>query len=118
MNFVTVLYVLFCVILIILIMLQQGKGGLGSMGGASDSILGPSSGDFMTKATTLFAVLFIVGALTLSILSSGKKTVFENETATAPAAQPAPQPAQPADNKAPASVPSIDPPLVPQGQAK
>ncbi|MBN8215045.1 MAG: preprotein translocase subunit SecG [Spirochaetes bacterium] len=76
---VTAVYVFFCVLLIIVVLLQQSKSGLFS--GGSDTLLGASSGDVLTRTTTVLAVIFVVGAIFLSIISSGKKTLIDVDTA-------------------------------------
>ena len=68
-----VLYVLVCFVLMMVILLQQGKGGdLASAfgGGSSQAAFGARSGaTVLTRATTVLAVLFLVGALMLNILA-------------------------------------------------
>lgn len=106
MQFVTVMFIISCVLLIVLVLFQQSSSGLGALGGASDALLGPSKGDFFTKATSFFAVLFFVGALMLSILSSGEKSVFDEDLSATPTTpeQTAPAIGQPAEAFNPASV--------------
>src|SRR5262245_44773295 len=69
------IYVIVCLVLILVVLLQQGKGG--SManafgGGASQAAFGARSGaTVLSRATTVCAVLFVIGALYLGI--SGQK---------------------------------------------
>ena len=69
---IVTLYVLVCGVLIITILLQQGKGGdianaFGG-GGGSQAVFGARSGaTLLTRATTVLAALFVVGALALTI---------------------------------------------------
>ena len=69
---ITVLYVLSCFLLIITILLQQGKGGdianaFGG-GGGSQAVFGARAGaTLLTRATSVLAALFVVGALALTI---------------------------------------------------
>src|SRR5260221_3651120 len=69
---VTVLYVLVCLLLLVVILLQQAKGGdMASAfgGGSSQTAFGARGGaTLLTKATTVLAVLFMLGALALAIL--------------------------------------------------
>ena len=62
------------IILIITVLLQPGKGGdLGSIfgGGMSESIFGSSGAvPFLTKATRVLAILFILSSLSLGYLST------------------------------------------------
>ena len=68
---VVTLYVLVCGLLIITILLQQGKGGdiaNAFGGGSSQAVFGARSGaTLLTRATTVLAALFIVGALVLTV---------------------------------------------------
>jgi preprotein translocase subunit SecG len=68
------LYVLVCGLLIITILLQQGKGGdiaNAFGGGSSQAVFGARSGaTLLTRATTVLAALFIVGALVLTIFGT------------------------------------------------
>ena len=77
MIFVTILYIIICILLILLVLLQQGKGALGIIGGSSDTILGSSAGNVLTRITGVLATIFIVGAIVLSVLSSGSKSKME-----------------------------------------
>ena len=68
---VVALYVIVCGLLIITILLQQGKGGdiaNAFGGGGSQAVFGARSGaTLLTRATTVLAALFIVGALVLTV---------------------------------------------------
>jgi preprotein translocase subunit SecG len=69
---VATLYVIVCLVLVLVILLQQGKGGdIASAfgGGSSQAAFGARSGaTVLSRATTIAAVLFIVGALALGII--------------------------------------------------
>ena len=77
MIFVTVFYIIICVLLILLVLLQRGKGAMGIIGGSSDTILGSSAGNILTRTTGVLATIFIVGAIVLSVLSSGSRSKME-----------------------------------------
>ena len=66
------LYVLVCLVLMLVILLQQGKGGdiaNAFGGGTSQAAFGARSGaTVLSRATTIAAVLFILGALALGII--------------------------------------------------
>ena len=95
-TLLTVLYIIAGILLIILVLLQSNRSsGMGILGGSSDSLLGASSGDFFTKVTSILAVIFIVGAVALSIMSAGKPTSFDKPVA-------APQPSEVQQATAPA----------------
>jgi preprotein translocase subunit SecG len=68
---VVTLYVLVCMLLIITILLQQGKGGdiaNAFGGGSSQAVFGARSGaTLLTRATSVLAGLFVVGALVLTV---------------------------------------------------
>ena len=92
---VATLYVLTCMVLMLVILLQQGKGGdiaNAFGGGSSQAAFGARSGaTVLSRATTVCAVLFIVGALVLGIVGQrGPGSVIGGRApARAPAAPPA-----------------------------
>jgi preprotein translocase subunit SecG len=106
------LYVLVCLTLVLVVLLQQGKGGgMASAfggGGGSQAAFGARSGaTVLSRATTVCAVLFIVGALMLGIMGQrgpgsvvggrGAPQTQESPTsspAVPPQTTPAPAPAQ------------------------
>jgi len=98
------LYVLVCLVLSLVILLQQGRGGdiASAFGGSSSqAAFGARSGaTLLTKATSVAAVLFMLFALTLSIIGQrgGTSSVVSGTPAPAPAtSKPAPvTPAAPA----------------------
>jgi preprotein translocase subunit SecG len=99
---IATLYVLTCMVLMLVILLQQGKGGdiaNAFGGGSSQAAFGARSGaTVLSRATTVCAVLFIVGALVLGIVGQrGPGSVIGGR---APAAPPPvtlpPNPAPPA----------------------
>ena len=99
---VAAIYVVVCLVLMLVVLLQQGKGGdIASAfgGGASQAAFGARSGaTVLSRATTVCAVLFIVGALVLGILGQrGPGSVVGGRTAPAtgqPTAPAQPAPAQ------------------------
>ena len=115
----TGIYILVCLTLILVVLLQQGKGG--SManafgGGASQAAFGARSGaTVLSRATTVCAVLFVVGALYLGIsgqkggggggsVVGGRAPARSGAPATSAPAKPAP--AQPAPAPAPTPAPA------------
>ena len=111
---VATLYVLACLLLIVVVLLQQGKGGdiaNAFGGGASQAAFGARSGaTVLSRATTICAVLFIVGALVLGIMGQrGPGSVVGGraapQTQTNPSSSPIAQPA-PATPAAPAPAPA------------
>ena len=67
------LHVLACIGLILIVLLQRGKGAdLGAaFGGSSQTVFGSrGAGGFLTKLTTIVAVLFMFTCLGLAYISS------------------------------------------------
>ena len=73
-TFLTVVHVIVCVFLILVVLLQAGKGGgMGiAFGGAgSQTVFGSSgAGNFLTRLTSITAVIFLVTSLALAHYSS------------------------------------------------
>jgi preprotein translocase subunit SecG len=79
-----VLHVVACVGLIMIVLLQRGKGAeLGAaFGGSSQTVFGSQgAGGFLTRMTTVAAVLFMFTSLGLAYVSSNRvqATVMEGE---------------------------------------
>ena len=121
-----IVHVVVCVALIMIVLLQTGKGadmGAAFGGGSSQTLFGSTGAStFLSKATTMAAIIFMVTSLALAYMSSrrsGESIMLTNpppveqQTQTTPAApapeaqaakadtpapeaQPAPQAAQPA----------------------
>ena len=110
---IVTLYVLICGLLILTILLQQGKGGdiaNAFGGGSSQAVFGARSGaTLLTRATSVLAALFVIGAMTLTVMGSrGTSSVVGGiagpESAPAPAVVP-PANVTPAAPAAPATPP-------------
>lgn len=72
-GFVIGVHVLACFLLIAVILLQAGKGGGLSetfAGDSSQTIFGTKASTFLTKATVVAAVMFIITSLLLGIMTS------------------------------------------------
>ena len=114
---VAALYVMVCLLLMMVVLLQQGKGGdiaNAFGGGTSQAAFGARAGaTVLSRATTVFAVLFVVGALALGILGQRGTGSVIGSRAPVPAptspATPAPKPA-PATSPAPAAAPAATTP--------
>jgi preprotein translocase subunit SecG len=69
------IHVLVCLFLILVVLLQQGKGGglaAGFGGGSSQTAFGARAGaTVLTRATTVLATLFMLGAFALGVISRG-----------------------------------------------
>ena len=97
---IATLYVLVCFVLMLVILLQQGKGGdiaNAFGGGASQAAFGARSGaTVLSRATTVCAVLFVIGAIALGILGQrGPSSVVGGRAPQAPVKQ-TPAPTAPA----------------------
>ena len=90
---ITILHVLVSIGLILVVLLQTGKGAeVGAVfGGSSSTIFGSSgAGNFLTRLTTVMAIVFMVTSLTLGYFTARRPsaTIFDNR---APVVPPAPQ---------------------------
>ncbi len=106
-------YVLVCLVLSLVILLQQGRGGdiASAFGGSSSqAAFGARSGaTLLTKATSIAAVLFMLFALTLSVIGQrGTGSVVSGTPAPPPAAA-KPAPAAPAPTTSAPAAPSTAP---------
>jgi preprotein translocase subunit SecG len=103
------LHILIASGLILIVLLQSGKGadiGAAFGGGSSQTVFGGrGAATFLSKATTVLAVLFMVMSIALTLLASqrGGTTVVPADRPTpassAPAAPAPPAPAAPAPGK-------------------
>jgi preprotein translocase subunit SecG len=111
-----VVHVFVCLVLIAVILLQAGRGGgLSEMigGGQPNTLFGTQTNMFMTRATEVCAVVFVITSLSLGILSTQKgKSLVEREmlartlkgsAPAMPAPTEAPAKAEPAAAAAPTS---------------
>lgn len=99
-------------ILLILIQLPKKEAGMGTAfgGGATDALFGAGTGNVLTKATKYCATIFLVLALTLSILGSGKakaKSGVQKELLNPSSKAPTTEPVTP-------SMKATPPPVQPQ----
>lgn len=70
---VFVLHVVVSIILVVVILLQAGKGGGLSDtfgGGTAQNIFGSRAGDFLSRATSVCAIVFLITSLSLALMSS------------------------------------------------
>src|SRR5947199_9655003 len=94
----TTIHVIVCVFLVVVVLLQSGKaadlaGAFGGMG--SQTVFGPrGTATVLSKATTIAAALFMVTALSLTVLSdrSGPASGSVLENRKAPTTQKSTQP--------------------------
>jgi|SRR5688572_18653483 len=106
------IYVLVCLTLMLVVLLQQGKGGSMASafggGGSTQAAFGARSGaTVLSRATTVCAVLFLVGALVLGIMGQrGPGSVVGGRAAPQTQQNPATSPAVPPQTPAPAPAPA------------
>ncbi len=66
-----VIHLITCLLLIGVVLMQSGKGGLGSaLGGGGETFFGGrGAAPFLTRATTVLAVVFMITSLSLALIS-------------------------------------------------
>jgi preprotein translocase subunit SecG len=89
------IHVVICIALVLVVLLQSSKGGGlaggSAFGGGAESTIfgGRGAATFLSKATTIFGVAFMVSSLTLTLMSAGGGTptsVIAEEAARGPGA--------------------------------
>lgn len=103
-TFLLIVHVFVCFFLILVILLQAGKGGgmAETLGGnLTQSILGTRSTAFMTKLTAVCASLFLITCLSLTYLSTQKRSsIFRGYKGTKSTPAPAAAVSSPAQETA------------------
>ncbi|QTA87064.1 preprotein translocase subunit SecG [Desulfonema magnum] len=107
---VVVIHVIVCVALIMIVLLQTGKGadmGAAFGGGSGQTLFGSTGAStFLSKATTVVAIMFMVTSLGLAYLSSHRtgnsimtdiKAPIEQPVTSDKSDQPEATPSQPAE---------------------
>ena len=73
-----VIHVVVCIALIMIVLLQTGKGadmGAAFGGGSSQTLFGSTGAStFLSKATTVAAIVFMLTSLTLAYMAGGRVT--------------------------------------------
>lgn len=84
---VVILHVIVCLALILIVLLQTGKGadmGAAFGGGGSQTLFGSTGAStFLSKATTIAAIVFMVTCFTLAYMSTNQRSksiITESET--------------------------------------
>ncbi len=118
-GIILVIHLLACLILIAVILLQAGRGGGFSDtfgGGAAQSLFGTRGTVYLTRATTLFAILFMSTSIGLSVLSlrRGRSLMEQLPTKTPLTKKPTPEPIK---TQAPAQTPTPTQPTQPETPA-
>ena len=72
-NFILIIDIILALLLIVLVLLQKSEGGALGLGVSQDSFVSSrSASSFLTKATAVIAVLFIITSISLTIVSKEK----------------------------------------------
>lgn len=101
-TFLIIVHIVICIVLILVVLLQAGKGAsMGAVfGGSSQTIFGSAGpGTFLSKMTTVIAIVFMLTSLGLSYFASvkGGTVMKQVQKPTAPVSSPAaPAPVAPA----------------------
>ena len=99
MTVIVVVHILVCIALILIVLLQAGKGAeMGAaFGGASQTIFGSAGAmGFLSKLTTVAAVIFMITSLLLTFSTTRKvSTIMKERPAPTGPAAPSGFPAQP-----------------------
>ncbi len=107
-TFLLVLHACIATILVVVILIQKSEGGGLGMGGSPAGLMSArGAADFLTRATTILATLFVTLSIVLGVMAaSGHKSKIDSRLATQapqggaipagpPPAQTAPVPAAP-----------------------
>ena len=71
-NILLILNIVFAVILVLLVLMQKSEGGALGIGVSQENLMfSKTAGNFMTKATAIVAMFFIICSLALTIISRG-----------------------------------------------
>jgi len=88
-----IVHVMVCLFLILVVLLQSGKGAqMGAVfGGSSQTIFGSrGAATFLNKITTITAIIFMLTALTLAIITPKTPSVIKQSPETQERAVPMP----------------------------
>ncbi len=114
-TFVLIVHIIVSLVLVAVILLQAGKGGgladtFGG-GGSSATIFGQKASQFLTRATSVSAIVFLCTSLLLAVISGRRaKSLMENVkmapiTIPQSAQQAVKEAAAPAETSAPVAQP-------------
>ena len=74
-NILLIINIILAFLLVVFVLLQKSEGGALGIGVSQDNFMfSRSAGNFLTKATSIIATLFIICSLALTIVSRGDLT--------------------------------------------
>ena len=80
-NFILVLNIILAILLVVVVLLQKSEGGALGLGASQESFVSSrSASNFLTRATAIIAVLFIITSVLLTVISNqgiSKTSVLE-----------------------------------------
>lgn len=79
-TFIVIIHVIVCFFLIAIVLIQGGKGAeIGAVfGGSSQTLFGSrGAATFLSKVTTIAAILFMITSLTLAVVTAQKGSVVK-----------------------------------------
>jgi preprotein translocase subunit SecG len=113
-GIVIAIHVIICALLIVIILIQAGRGGglvenLSSM----ESVFGPKTNKFLTRTTTILAILFFITCIGLALISAQQSRSLMRSVRPQPPLPASPlteeEPLAPAVTPAPAAAPTPAP---------
>jgi preprotein translocase subunit SecG len=116
-TFLLIVQTLIAAALVAVILMQRSEGGGLGVGGSSSGLMtARGAADFLTRATSVLATLFIILSIALAGLAAVDRAPSTIDPSlanrrTAPVGQPAPVPGQVNPATAPGGVPLADDPL-------
>lgn len=87
----TIVHIITCIAIILVVLLQAGKGtdiGAAFGGGSSQTLFGSTGAStFLSKATTIIAIVFMITSLSLAYMSGHRRESSIMKKVTIPAEQ-------------------------------
>ena len=71
-NILLIINIILAILLVVFVLFQKSEGGALGIGVSQENFMfSRSSGNFLTKATTIIATLFIISSISLVVISRG-----------------------------------------------
>jgi preprotein translocase subunit SecG len=107
--FIIAIHITVCLLLMAIVLVQQGRGGgLVDSFSSVETMFGPKTSAFLTRATTVLSIVFFITCLSLAVLSSRQsRSLMQGVNTSAPAAAPAA--ASAAESPASQQIPQSEP---------